>query len=130
MGDIAGVVVLAIIVSVFILYIKERDYPEYALLLGALFLVITLLRLVSPLAQLISVFTQVSQQAGINSYYSDIILRSMAVAYIASFGTELSKDAGQSAIGMVIELGAKIIILALGIPILLAIIKTLAEIIG
>ncbi|MGV2913519.1 SpoIIIAC/SpoIIIAD family protein, partial [Bacillus safensis] len=44
---------------------------------------------------------------------------------IAEFGAQLTKDAGQGAIASKIELGGKILILVMAVPILTVIIETI-----
>ncbi len=130
MADIVGLVLVGVILSVLIVHIKEKNYPEFATIMGFVFVTIAMLRFMPSLADLVRVFNEVGRQAGVRSYYFDLVLRSLAVAYIAAFGAQLSKDAGEGAIAIAIELAAKILILALGIPVLLAIVQTLAEILG
>lgn len=50
-----------------------------------------------------------------------IMIKVLAVAYLADFTSQLCKDAGESAIGGKVELAGKIIIFYLAMPILLAI---------
>lgn len=49
--------------------------------------------------------------------YLPIILKILAIAYITEFTTQLCKDAGESAIASKIELGGKIMIFCVAIPV-------------
>lgn len=64
-------------------------------------------------------------QAHVQTIYLETILKIIGIAYIAEFGAQISKDAGQGAIASKIELGGKILILAMAIPILTALIETI-----
>lgn len=130
MGDIVALVLVGLILSAVIVHLKDKKYPEFALIIGFVFITVTMLRFIPSLADLVRVFNQVGRQAGLKGYYFDLVLRSLAVAYIASFGAQLSKDAGEGAVAIAIEFAAKVLILALGIPVLLAIIQTLADILS
>lgn len=68
---------------------------------------------------------RLSVNAHVNMIYVETILKIIGIAYIAEFGAQITKDAGQGAIASKIELGGKILILAMAIPILTVIIETI-----
>lgn len=47
------------------------------------------------------------------------------MAYLATFGAQLSKDAGEGSIAALIELAGKVLILVLAIPLFTALLETL-----
>jgi stage III sporulation protein AD len=57
--------------------------------------------------------------------YVETIVKIIGIAYIAEFGAQITKDAGQGAIASKIELGGKVLILSMAIPILTVIIETI-----
>jgi stage III sporulation protein AD len=63
-----------------------------------------------------------------DSVYITTILKVIGIAYLADFGAQLCKDAGESAIAAKIELGGKILILLLAIPILTALMELILKI--
>lgn len=67
---------------------------------------------------------KIAVNANVNMMYMETILKIIGIAYIAEFGAQLTKDAGQGAIASKIELGGKILILTMAIPILTVIIET------
>jgi stage III sporulation protein AD len=67
---------------------------------------------------------RIAIHANVNLIYVETILKIIGIAYIAEFGAQITKDAGQGAIASKIELGGKILILTMAIPILTVIIET------
>ncbi len=67
---------------------------------------------------------KLASDANINLVYVETILKIIGIAYIAEFGAQITRDAGQSAIAAKIELAGKIIIITIAIPILKVIIET------
>ncbi len=65
----------------------------------------------------------IARSANINMMYLQTILKIIGIAYIAEFGAQIAKDAGQAAISTKIELAGKILILVMAIPILTAVIE-------
>ncbi len=80
--------------------------------------------LVDQISSIIRMLERIAINANVNMVYVDTILKIIGIAYIAEFGAQITKDAGQGAIASKIELGGKILILAMAIPILTVIIET------
>lgn len=82
------------------------------------------LYLVDQIYEIIRMIEKIAVNANVNMMYMETILKIIGIAYIAEFGAQLTKDAGQGAIASKIELGGKILILTMAIPILTVIIET------
>ncbi len=72
---------------------------------------------------------KIAINAKVNMVYVETILKIIGIAYIAEFAAQITKDAGQGAIASKIELGGKILILAMAIPILTVMIETIIKLI-
>lgn len=83
------------------------------------------LYLMDQIYTIISMIEKIATSAGVNMKYVETILKIIGIAYIAEFGAQLTKDAGQGAIASKIELGGKILILVMAVPILTVIIETI-----
>ena len=59
--------------------------------------------------------------------YFPIIIKVLAIAYITEFTAQLCKDAGESAIATKVELGGKIIIFCVAIPVFTSIFSLVEE---
>lgn len=55
--------------------------------------------------------------------YLTIIFKIIGIAYIAEFGLQLCKDAGEEAIGKKIEFAAKVMIFVVAAPVILALVE-------
>ena len=56
-------------------------------------------------------FMDISNNIGINSKYVIVMIKSIGIAYISMFSSQLCRDFGQSSIADKVELGGKIIIM-------------------
>lgn len=72
---------------------------------------------------------RIAVNAQINLVYVETILKIIGIAYIAEFASQITKDAGQGTIASKIELGGKIVILAMAVPILTALIEMILNMI-
>jgi len=85
--------------------------------------------LVEQVFDVIRMLERIAINANVNLIYVETILKIVGIAYIAEFGAQITKDAGQGAIASKIELAGKILILAMAIPILTVIIETIINLI-
>lgn len=85
--------------------------------------------LIDKIYEIIRIIERIAINAHVNSVYVETILKIIGIAYVAEFATQITKDAGQGAIASKIELGGKIIILAMAIPILTVMIETIIQLI-
>ena len=80
---------------------------------------------VSKLESIMDAMKQLQEFIHINRVYLTTLLKMVGITYIAEFASGICKDAGYSAIGSQIEIFGKLSILAVSMPILLALIETL-----
>jgi stage III sporulation protein AD len=81
--------------------------------------------LIGQIQEIITMLERIAVNANVNLMYVETILKIIGIAYIAEFGAQITRDAGQGAIASKIELGGKILIMAMAIPILTVIIETI-----
>lgn len=82
----------------------------------------------SQLGQILNFLQYMSEKAGIDMVYLGIILKILAISYLASFTSEICKDAGASSLASKVEFAGKIFILVLAIPILMAVLDSILQI--
>lgn len=113
------------LVATFLALILKEHKSSYAFLLVVFVGCVIFLFLVDQIAEIIRMIEKLSINAQVNMVYVETILKIIGIAYIAEFGAQITKDAGQGAIASKIELGGKILILSMAVPILTVIIETI-----
>ncbi|MGN1059045.1 MAG: stage III sporulation protein AD [Clostridia bacterium] len=106
------------------LVLKEYK-PVFAVCIGGLTAAIIFLLMLEQISYVFDVTGMIAARLDINTEYIAIIIRIIGIAYIARFGSELCRDAGQNAIAQKIELAGKIMIVATSVPILTAVLNLL-----
>ncbi|WP_212360206.1 stage III sporulation protein AD [Bacillus altitudinis] len=122
--EIIQIVGLGLIATFLALIVKEQK-PTFAFMLVVFTGCVIFLYLIDQIYAIISMIEKIAASAGVNMKYVETILKIIGIAYIAEFGAQLTKDAGQGAIASKIELGGKILILVIAVPILTVIIETI-----
>lgn len=80
---------------------------------------------ISKLETILDAMRQVQDFIKINRVYLTTLLKMTGITYIAEFASGICKDAGYGSIGTQIEIFGKLSILAVSMPILLALMETL-----
>ncbi|MGI6449543.1 MAG: stage III sporulation protein AD [Desulfitobacteriia bacterium] len=124
--EIAQVVGLAIIVTVIGAVLKQIK-PEIALQLSILAGVIIFILMMDKIRLVVDLLQKLSEQANVSSYYLFIVLKIVGVAYLAEFGCQICKDAGENALATKVEIAAKIFMIILAIPIIVAIMESVMK---
>ncbi len=124
--DIAQVIGLALVTTVFLMLLRQEK-PVMAVLLSLAFGVIIFISMLDKLSAIIDILKVMTQKAGINNFFFSTVLKIMGVAYLGEFAAVICQDAGEQAVAKKIEFAAKIIIAVLALPILVAILESLLE---
>ena len=116
------------LIAVFITLLLKQYKPEFVVHISIIAGVLIFLMLVPKLSAIIELLNNFSDKLGVNSQFFSILLKVTGIAYISEFATNMCRDSGETAIATKVELSAKVIIIAMSIPILGAVIETLINI--
>ncbi|AET61543.1 hypothetical protein HPL003_24125 [Paenibacillus terrae HPL-003] len=124
--EIIQVVGFALIATVLILVIKEQK-PMFAFLIATAAGIIIFLLLIGKIGSVVAVLERLARSSGMDMIYFKTVLKIIGIAYIAEFGAQVVRDAGQDGIASKIELTGKVLIMVLAIPIISIIIDTILK---
>jgi stage III sporulation protein AD len=124
--EITQVVGLALITTIFLLVLRQEK-PVMAVLLSLVFSIVIFTLMMGKLASIIDVMKELTRRAGLNYFFLATILKIMGVAYLGEFASVICQDAGEQAVAKKVEFAAKIIIAVLALPIMVAILESLME---
>lgn len=126
--DVMQIVAIGLIATVLIVVIKSQR-PELAVLLSVAAGVIIFLLVLGKISSIMDIIKELASKAGINMVYMSTILKIIGIAYIAEFGAQICRDAGEGAVASKIEFAAKILIMVLAVPIVVAVLTTLLKLV-
>ncbi len=99
----------------------------FAFLIAAATGIVIFMMLIGKIGAVIEVLKRLAENSGMESIYLKTVLKIIGIAYIAEFGAQIVRDAGQESIASKIELAGKVLILVLAIPIISIIIETVMK---
>jgi len=113
--------IVAAILAVFI----RKERTELAILISIAACVLIFFYILSQLGLVLDFLSDLLDMIAIEETYYIQLLKMLGVAYVAEFASSICKDAGHHSIASMIELFAKMSIVALSIPGLLFLVETL-----
>lgn len=125
--EIFQIVGLGLISTILIIVLKAQK-PELAMQVGIISGIVIFMLVASKLSAVISLLYDYMSRADIDTSYISTLLKIIGIAYIAEFGAEICKDAGESAIASKIELAGKVIIIVIAVPIFTSLLDLVIEI--
>ncbi len=115
--DVFRVIGIGLLATSLSLLLRQQR-PEFALAMPILGAAGILFCVLPYLQEVLVMFETMANQVGLESRYLKMIVKIIGVAYLCQFGAELCRDAGESSIAGKIELGGKVMILALSMPVI------------
>lgn len=124
---ILKVISFALVALFSYLLFKDKRGDLAALILLAAGVVI-FIYCISQVSEVVNFLKTIADKAGIDTVYIQIVLKILAIAYLASFASEICKDAGAGSLASKVEFSGKMFILVLAIPILMAVLDSILQI--
>lgn len=125
--DILQIIGLAIIATVIIAVIKGQR-PEIAIQISIAAGIIVFAMILGKVTAVIELLNSYAQKVNIDTIYISTLLKIVGIAYIAEFGAEVCKDAGEGAIASKVELAGKVVIVVLAVPIITSLLDLIIRI--
>ena len=117
-------IVVLWLTAVFLAILLKGMKGEYGIYLVAFAGLVIFFYGISKLETIVDVARQVQSYIKINSVYISALMKMIGITYIAEFASGICKDAGYGSLGSQIEIFGKLSILAVSMPILLALMET------
>ena len=108
--------------------ILKQYKPEFviyvSLLAGALILALTF----SKISGIIELLNSLSSKISIHKEFITLLMKITGIAILTEFAVSICKDSGESAIASKIDMGGKVIMVSLSVPIIAGLLETMVKI--
>ena len=125
--DIIKIIGIALIGLIIIILLKQYR-PEFAIYISLLIGVLILLLVMDELTGIINLLQTFASKASINSDFIALLIKITGIAFLSEFAVSICKDSGEAAIASKIEIGSKVIIITMSIPIITSLLELIIEI--
>ena len=128
MDEVIKIIAIGLISLIIIIILKQYK-PEFVIYVSIIAGLIILYMVMNKLEGIISLLKSISNKSGINNQFLELLLKITGIAFLAEFAINLCKDAGESAIASKIEIGSKVIIVSMSIPIISSLLEVITKLI-
>ncbi|AOY77063.1 stage III sporulation protein AD [Clostridium formicaceticum] len=126
--EIFQIVAIGMVAAVLSVLIKNQK-PEIGIYISLATGIIIFIFIVAKLQSVIEILNQLANKINIDDIYLSTILKIVGIAYIAEFGAQVCKDAGEGVIASKIEFAGKILIMVMSVPILVSLMDLIINIV-
>lgn len=121
---IIGIGFIALIIAI----ILKQYRPEFAIYVSIIAGVLILLFLSDKITGIFNLVESMSTKSNINSKYIMILIKITGIAILTEFAVSVCKDANETSIASKIDMGGKVLIIAISLPIIRALLETTIKI--
>lgn len=125
--DVVKIIGVGITALIIIIILKQYK-PEFTVYVSIIAGVIILLMVMGKLSAVVNILSSLASKTGTGSTFLKILLKITGIAILTEFAVSICKDSGETAIASKIDLGGKIIIISISIPIITALLELLIQI--
>ena len=115
---------MALIIIIIIKQYKPEFTIYVSLISGALILALVFTRI----SGIIDLLSNIASKSSLNNQFLGLLIKITGVAFLTEFAVSICKDSGESAIANKIDLGGKVTIISMSIPIIAGLLETIINI--
>ena len=102
--------------------------PEFVIYVSIIAGAIILMMLVPYIKSIIDLLNDLAGKASINTDFIKLLIKITGIAFLTEFAVNICKDTGENSIANKIDLGGKVIIITMSIPIIASLLQTMMKI--
>ena len=116
------------LVALIIIILLKQYRPEFAIYISLLTGILILFLVMDKLTGIINLLQSLASKTSINSTFLSVLIKITGIAFLSEFAVSICKDSGEAAIASKIEIGTKIIIISMSIPIISSLLEIILKI--
>lgn len=125
--DIVKLIGIGLISLVIIIIVKQYK-PEFALYVSLAASILILTLVFEKLFSVINLLTNIANKTAINTTFIALLIKITGIAILTEFAVSICKDCGESAIASKMDIGGKIMIVTVSIPIISSLLETVVRV--
>ena len=128
MTTLAGLIIVLTMVIKEIIVILKQYRPEFAMYASLIAGILIFALIATKLSGIIEVLKSLSSKTAINNEFLVLLIKITGIAILTEFTVSICKDAGESAIASKVDLGGKVIIMSMSVPIMSSLLEVILNI--
>lgn len=125
--DIIKIIGIGLIALIIIVIVKQYR-PEFVIYVSLMAGVFILMLVMDKMGAIIDLLTNLSNKTSINNEFLVLLIKITGIAFLTEFATSICKDSGETAVASKIDIGGKVLIISMSIPIIASLLETILRI--
>ena len=125
--DIVKIIGIGLIAVIIIVILKQYR-PEFAMYASLIAGILIFAMIATKLSGIIEVLKSLSSKTAINNEFLVLLIKITGIAILTEFTVSICKDACESAIASKVDLGGKVIIMSMSVPIMSSLLEVILNI--
>ncbi len=125
--DIIKIIGVGLISLIIIIIIKQYR-PEFTIYVSLIAGAIILMLIMDKVSAIINLLTSLSNKTAINNEFLILLIKITGIAFLTEFAVSVCKDSGETAIANKVDMGGKVVIISMSIPIIASLLETVVKI--
>ena len=125
--DIIKIIGIGLIAVIIVIILKQYK-PEFTVYISICAGAIILGLVMTRISGIIQLLTELSNKVSDTNGFLTVLIKITGIAFLTEFAESICKDSGESAIASKVDLGGKIIIISMSIPIISALLETIVHV--
>ena len=127
MQELTKIIGIGLLTLVIIIILKQYK-PKFAIYASIIAGILILVIAFEKMTGIIGLLQTISNKTYINKSFLTILIKITGIAFLTEFAVSICSDAGEKAIASKIEIGSKIIIITMSMPIITSLLELVVEI--
>ena len=124
--DIVKIIGIGLIAVIIIVILKQYR-PEFAMYASLIAGILIFALIATKLSGIIEVLKSLSIKTAINNEFLILLIKITGIAFLTEFTVSICKDTGETAIANKVDLGGKVLIISMSIPIIASLLETILK---
>ncbi|MCI8965534.1 MAG: stage III sporulation protein AD [Clostridia bacterium] len=127
--DVFKIIGVGFVATIIAVILKEyrKEYVIYVSIIAGIIIISMSMNFLS---EIISTLTNLSEKLGTNSNFIVLLLKITGISILLEFAISICQDSGENAIATKIDLGGKILILGMSVPVISKLVEILFNMIN
>ena len=125
--DIIKIIGVGLIALIIIVIVKQYR-PEFTIYVSLIAGALILMLIMDKMSAIIDLLTTLSNKTAINNEFLILLIKITGIAFLTEFAVSICKDTGETAVASKVDLGGKVIIISMSIPIIASLLETVIKI--
>lgn len=125
--DIIKIIGIGLIALIIIVIVKQYR-PEFVIYVSLMAGTLILMLIMEKMGAIIDLLTNLSNKTAINNEFLILLIKITGIAFLTEFAVSICKDTGETAVASKVEVGGKVIIVSMSIPIIASLLETILKI--